>query len=480
MIKLIKEFSAFRSAKNATMKEAEWWRQQMFAAPSASGVTVNESNALSITAVYRCINILSETIAGLPVSVHKKTQYGFEKVEHPLNYVLSHQANKNNTALEHTQFQVGSLNLYGNSYSQKILSNRGAVGELVPLQPELISLDTDLSGSLVFDYQSPGESRSFYAKDLWRVMGISRDGIQGLSPIALAKENLGISAAAELSAASMYANGLRSEIAITVPAGLSDEAFERLRKDIREKHQGASNTSNPLLLEGEGAKAQVLNMSAQDAQFLESRKFSELQVAMMFGVPPHKLGILDRATFSNINEQSLSFVTDTIQPANARLETSAWRDLLSDAEKRAGYVIKYDTDGLIKSDLASRMEGYQKSVGGPIQTVNEARQKEGLPPVDGGDVLLQPLNMGGSTEQPENNANVLNYLAKREVRDTKKDKNPTEWAEKFYTKHAELLVEDFGVTQDNAVAYAAKRIKQVLAGETLNIDQVKTDLGQIL
>jgi phage portal protein BeeE len=311
-------------------------------------------------------------------------------------------------------------------------------------------------------------------------MGISRDGVQGLSPIALAKENLGISAAAELSAASMYANGLRSEIAITVPAGLSDEAFERLRQDIREKHQGASNTSNPLLLEGEGAKAQVLNMSAQDAQFLESRKFSELQVAMMFGVPPHKLGILDRATFSNINEQSLSFVTDTIQPANARLETSAWRDLLTDREKKAGYVIKYDTDGLIKSDLASRMEGYQKSVGGPIQTVNEARQKEGLPPVDGGDVLLQPLNMGGSAEQPENNATVLNYLAKREVRDTKKDKNPTEWAEKFYTKHAELLVEDFGVTQDSAVAYAAKRIKQVLAGETLNIDQVKTDLGQIL
>ena len=480
MIKLIKEFSAFRSAKNATMKEAEWWRQQMFAAPSASGVTVNESNALSITAVYRCINILSETIAGLPVSVHKKTKYGFEKVEHPLNYVLSHQANKNNTALEHTQFQVGSLNLYGNSYSQKILSNRGTVGELVPLRPELVNLDTDSSGNLVFDYQSPGESRSFYAKDLWRVMGISRDGVQGLSPIALAKENLGISAASELSAASMYANGLRSEIAITVPAGLSDEAFERLRQDIREKHQGASNTSNPLLLEGEGAKAQVLNMSAQDAQFLESRKFSELQVAMMFGVPPHKLGILDRATFSNINEQSLSFVTDTIQPANARLETSAWRDLLTDREKKAGYVIRYDTDGLIKSDLASRMEGYQKSVGGPIQTVNEARQKEGLPPVDGGDVLLQPLNMGGSAEQPENNATVLNYLAKREVRDTKKDKNPTEWAEKFYTKHAELLVEDFGVTQDSAVAYAAKRIKQVLAGETLNIDQVKTDLGQIL
>ena len=227
------------------------------------------------------------------------------------------------------------------------------------------------------------------------------------------------------------------------------------------------------------AKAQVLNMSAQDAQFLESRKFQKAEIAQIYRVPLHKLAELDGATFSNIEHQSIDFVTDTIMPTVKRLQASQARDLLTRREQEQGYQIIYDLDGLIKGDLASRMAGYQTSVGGPILTINEARSKEGLNPVDGGNKIMQPLNMGDAAETVDNST-VLNYLAKREVRDTKKDKNPAEWAEKFYTKHAELLVEDFGVTQDSAVAYAAKRIKQVLAGETLNIDQVKTDLGQIL
>lgn len=479
MIKLIKDFNKFRAVKNASMKEAEWWRQQMFAAKSSSGVAVSESNAMSISTVYACVRIIAETVAGLPVSVYRKTKTGMERVDnHPLNRLLGVQPNNINTGFELHEFIVSSLSLYGDSYNQKILTNGGKVGELIPLRPEYMTVDTSSSGALVFDYQAPGESRIFNQSDLWRCMGMSNDGFTGLSPISLMRESLGIAAAAEISAASMYSNGINSDLAFTYPESFTDEVFQHMRQQLAENSAGAANAKKPLLLEG-GMDVKTLNISAVDSQFLESRKFQKADIAQIYRVPLHKLAELDGATFSNIEHQSIDFVTDTIMPTVKRLQASQGRDLLTRREQEQGYQIIYDLDGLIKGDLVSRMAGYQTSVGGPILTINEARGKEGLNPVDGGDKIMQPLNMGDAAETVDNST-VLNYLSKREVRDTQKDKNPAEWAEKFYTKHAELLVEDFGVTQDNAVAYAAKRIKQVLAGESLNIDQVKTDLEAIL
>jgi HK97 family phage portal protein len=479
LIDFIKKINPFKSAENATLKEAEWWRQQMFAASASSGVAINESNAMRISAVYACVRVIAETVAGLPVSVYKKTPDGRELVEHPLNRLLGVQPNNINTGFELHEFKVTSLSLYGDAYSQKVLTNAGRIGELIPLQPQYMSVDVGPSGKLVFDYQAPGESRTFQNDQIWRCMGMSRDGVNGLSPIALARENLGIAAAAELSAATMYANGINADLAFKYPAQMPEEIFQRVKEQLADHHAGAKNNKKPLLLEGD-MDVKTLNISAQDAQFLESRKFQIAEIARMFRVPMHKLNELEGATFSNIEHQSIEFVTDTILPTVKRLETSIARDLLTRREQDQGYFVRYNLDGLLRGDFKARTESYDKAITNGWMSRNEVRKKENLNPVEGLDDYLVPLNMGNGPDNAENSATVLNYLAKREVRDTRKDKNPTEWAEKFYTKHAELLVEDFGVTQDNAVAYATKRIKQILAGETLDIGQVKTDLGQIL
>ena len=477
MIKRIKEL--FSTPSNASLKQIGWWTD-IISPKTGSGVSITEDNALKIVAVYSCIRVISETIAGLPIHVYRKTADGQEEVDHPLKQILTITPNGYQTGFELMEMMVSSLNLSGEAFSHKILNGRGQLVALEPLEAKYIKTDLDENNQLVFTYQSPDERRVFRQWELWRPMGLSLNGVTGLSPIGLARESLGIASAAELSAAHLYSNGAQIPGVLQFPSKLDEETTERLRTQFAKNQSGPANQFKPLILEG-GMNYKETGMKAVDAQFLESRKFQISEIARIFRVPMHKLQELDRATFSNIEHQSIEFVTDTILPWVRRLEQSLARDIFTDSEKQ-NLFIKFNLSGLLRGDTATRYEAYSKAITDGWLNRNEVRKYEDLNPVEGLDEHLVPLNMGGATDiEPEaensieNTAEntVVNYLAKREVRDSKNLK--PEKREKFYTSFAETMVE-LGAEPQKAADYAVKRIKD---DETLEIEAVKQDLGVI-
>ena len=485
MIDLLKDLFRGPSAtvNNTSLRQAGWW-SEIVSPKTGAGVSITEDNALKIVAVYSCIRIIAETIAGLPIHIYRKTDKGREEVDHPLKQVLCVTPNRYQTGFELMEMMVSSLNLRGEAFAHKIINGRGQLVALEPLQAKYMKTDLDENNELVFTYQSPDEYRVFRHQELWRPLGLSLNGVTGLSPVGLARESLGIAYAAELSAAHLYSNGAQIPGVLEMPAKLDEETIDRLRGQWAKNQSGPVNQFKPLILE-HGMQYKETGMKAVDAQFLESRKFQITEIARIFRVPLHKLQEMEHATFSNIEHQSIEFVTDTILPWVIKLEQSLARDIFTTTEKQKLF-IKFNLSGLLRGDTATRYEAYSKAITDGWINRNEVRQLEDLNPVDGLDEYLVPLNMGSATDNEpdtekstENSAQniaqtpIINYLAKREVRDVKKIK--PEKREKFYTSFAETMVE-LGAEQQKSADYAVKRIKQ---SKTPDIDTVKQDLGAI-
>jgi HK97 family phage portal protein len=471
------------AVKNASLKQSGWW-SQIVSPKTGAGVSITEDNALKIVAVYSCIRIISETIAGLPIHIYRKTDNGREEVDHPLKQVLCVTPNRYQTGFELMEMMVSSLNMRGEAFAHKIINGRGELVALEPLEAKYMKTDLDENNELVFTYQSPDEYRVFRHQELWRPLGLSLNGVTGLSPIGLARESLGIASAAELSAAHLYSNGAQIPGVLEIAAKLDEETIERLRTQWAINQSGPANQFKPLILE-HGMQYKETGMKAVDAQFLESRKFQITEIARIFRVPLHKLQEMDHATFSNIEHQSIEFVTDTILPWVVKLEQSLARDIFTPSEKQ-NLFIKFNLSGLLRGDTATRYEAYSKAITDGWLNRNEVRQLEDLNPVEGLDEHLVPLNMGGASDnQPETDSDaenttetatensVVSYLAKREVRDSKNLK--PEKREKFYTSFAETMVE-LGAQPQKAADYAVKRIKD---DQPLDIEAVKQDLGAI-
>lgn len=440
--------------QNATMKEPEWWRQLPLMMKSSSGENVTESNALQIAAVYACVRVLAETIAGLPVKVYRRTPKGREVVhEHPVAMLLNGSPNSTQTAFELLEFIMSNLGLRGNAYAHKVINGTGRVVALQPLYAQYMRPKME-GGKLLFHYAQPGYERTYAAAEIWRVAGIGSDGITGMSPISLARESLGLAMAAESSAAHMYANGAPIPGVLEFPHKLSDEVIEHLRNQWADRHGGAENAHKPLILES-GMKYSQIGMNARDAQFLEARKFQISEIARWYRVPLHKLGELDRATFSNIEHQSIEFVTDTILPWCRRIEQTIQRDLFTESERRTLFV-RFNLDGLLRGDTATRYEAYGKAINDGWLSRNEVRSLENHNPVDGLDEYLVPLNMSQASESDR----ITNWLATRELNalNNCNQENQEQWAQDFYARHAETLRDLSGLSAEQCAAYAVRRI----------------------
>lgn len=455
-----------RKVENATLQQPGVFGDSIFTAKTGSGVYVSEDSALKISAVYACVRVLSETLAGLPIKVYRTTENGREAVDHPINQLLNVMPNDTQTAFELTELIMSSLGLRGSSYAQIIRNARGDLQEITPLNARYMKVDQDANG-LVFDYQAPGEARVFRKHQIWRVAGLSANGITGLSPVGLARETFGLAAASEMSASRMYSNGAQIPGVLEFPGKLNDDVLKHMREQWAEKQAGAANAHKPLILES-GMKYSQIGMSSKDAQFLEARKFQISEIARWFRVPLHKLGELDRATFSNIEHQSIEFVTDTILPWCRRLEQSIQRDLLSETERRTLFV-RYNLDGLLRGDTQTRYEAYGKAIQDGWLNRNEVRRMENKNPVDGLDEYLVPLNMGSGTDVAALNADrISNFLATKEINalNNSAPADPQEWAIDYYQRQAENLKELAGLDDEACAAYAVSRIKTITEGGT--------------
>ena len=368
-----------------------------FMGGSTSGKPVNERSAMQMTAVYSCVRILAEAVAGLPLHLYKYTDTGGKEkaVDHPLYLLLHDEPNPEMSSFVFRETLMTHLLLWGNAYAQIIRNGKGEVVALYPLMPNKMTVDRDENGQLYYTYQRSneeahtmeGSSVKLKPSDVLHIPGLGFDGLVGYSPIAMAKNAIGMAIACEEFGAKFFANGAAPSGVLEHPGTIKDPS--RVREAWQSQFGGASNSGKVAVLE-EGMKYTPISISPEQAQFLETRKFQINEIARIFRVPPHMVGDLEKSSFSNIEQQSLEFVKYTLDPWIIRWEQSMMRVLLSFDEKKE-YYIKFNLEGLLRGDYQSRMNGYSIARQNGWMSANDIRELENLdriPTEQGGDLYL--------------------------------------------------------------------------------------------
>jgi len=373
-------------------------RYSFFYGNTSAGKPVNEHTAMQMTAVYSCVRILAETVAGLPLHVYRYTDNGGKEKhwQHPLYRLLHDEPNTEMTSFAFRETLMSHLLLWGNAYAQIIRNARGEVIALYPLMPNKITVDRDNSGRLFYmyrrnpeDFSSQGKPSEVYLQpsDVLHIPGLGFDGLVGYSPIAMAKNAVGLAIATEEYGAKFFANGAAPGGVLEHPGVIKDP--QKVKDSWNTVYQGSSNAHKVAVLE-EGMKYQPIGISPEQAQFLETRKFQINEIARIFRVPPHMLADLEKSSFSNIEQQSLEFVKYTLDPWVVRWEQAMCRTLLTENEKSKVF-IKFNVDGLLRGDYVSRMNGYATARQNGWMSANDIRELENMDriPVElGGDLYL--------------------------------------------------------------------------------------------
>ena len=369
---------------------------------TTSGKTVNERTALQTTAVYACVRILSETIASLPLHVYRYTEGGKTKdTEHAVYTLLHDEPNPDMTSFVFRETLMSHLLIWGNAYAQILRDRSGQVIGLYPLLPDQMSVHRSEKGKLYYVYNRYEEDNpNFQEKgsivlsqeEVLHIPGLGFDGLIGYSPIALAKNAVGMTLACEEYGASFFGNGANPGGVLEHPGILKDPA--KVRDSWNAVYQGTRNAHKVAVLE-EGMSYKQIGIPPEEAQFLETRKFQINEIARLFRIPPHMVGDLEKSSFSNIEQQSLEFVKYTLDPWVVRFEQALKKSLLLPEEKKTHF-IKFNVDGLLRGDYQSRMNGYAIGRQNGWLSTNDIRELEELnpiPPEEGGDLYLINGNM---------------------------------------------------------------------------------------
>ena len=396
---------------------------------SLAGKNVNERSAMQMTAVYACVRILSEAVAGLPVHVYRyNSDGGKEKaIDHPLYLLLHDEPNPEMSSFVFRETLMTHLLLWGNAYAQIIRNGKGEVVALYPLMPNKMQVDRDEHGQLYYTYQRSNDEALtetgtvvLSPRDVLHIPGLGFDGLVGYSPIAMAKNAIGLAIAAEEFGSKFYANGAAPSGVLEHPGTLKDPS--RVREAWQSQFGGSANAGRVAVLE-EGMKYTPISISPNEAQFLETRKFQINEIARIFRVPPHMVGDLEKSSFSNIEQQSLEFVKYTLDPWVVRWEQSITRSLLTPEEKKE-YFVKFNVEGLLRGDYQSRMQGYATARQNGWMSANDIRELENLdriPREDGGDLYLVNGNM-----LPLTSIQSGNYYTGSAANDDGKEENSDE------------------------------------------------------
>jgi HK97 family phage portal protein len=356
---------------------------------TAAGKTVNERTALSVTTVYACVRVLAEALAGLPLHVYRYKSDGSKErdIAHPLYRLLHDAPNAEMTSFVWRETLMAHLLIYGNAYSQIIRDGRGQVAGLYPLLPSNMDISRDSDGEIVYTYRSEKGEVQLRRWNVLHIPALGFDGLMGYSPIAMAKQAIGTALAVEEYGAAFFANGANPGGVLEFPGVVKD--IQRVKETWNAGYQGAAKAHKIAILE-EGAKFSPMSIPPNEAQFLETRKFSTNEICRLFKVPPHLVGDLERATFSNIEHQSIDFVTHSVRPWVSRWEQSLQQSLILPSEQ-SGVFIRFNLDGLLRGDYASRMQGYATARQNGWLSANDIRELEDMnriPAEQGGDEYL--------------------------------------------------------------------------------------------
>ena len=378
----------------ASPKDAVSAAPTFYFGSSISGKSVTARSAIQLSTVYACVRVIAETVASLPLNVFEATDKGGVKaLEHPLQHLLHDEPNPEMTSFIWRETMLSHLLLWGNSYCQILRTGRNGIVGLYPLLPDHMEVDRDSRGKLTYTYTtSEGRMVCLDPTDVLHIPGLGFDGVMGYSPIALEKSAVGLSIAAEEYGSKFFGNGAMPSGVLTHPNTVKDP--KRLRESWNAAYGGSANSGKVAILE-ESMTFTPISIPNDAAQFLETRKFQVTEICRIFRVPPHMIGDLERATFSNIESQNISFAVHTIRPWLVRIEQAMDRALFPETEKGRFYV-RFNLDGLMRGDYKSRMEGYAIARQNGWMSANDIRELENLNPLsdgEGGNLYLVNGNM---------------------------------------------------------------------------------------
>ena len=394
----IKSLFGFGQARDKPVDKAADAGYSFLFGRTTSGKPVNERTAMQTTAVYACVRILAEAVASLPLHVYEYQDDGGKKLvhDHPLYYLLHDEPNPEMTSFVFRETLMSHLLIWGNAYAQIIRDGAGRVLGLYPLLPDKMDVQRDDKGNIYYVYSRNSDENPTFkeygniklkAEDVLHIPGLGFDGLIGYSPIAMAKNAVGMTLACEEYGASFFANGANPGGVLEHPGVLKDPS--KVRESWNSVYRGVSNAHKIAVLE-EGMKYQQIGIPPEEAQFLETRKFQVNEIARLYRIPPHMVGDLDKSSFSNIEQQSLEFVKYTLDPWVIRWEQSLQRSLLLPGEK-GKYFIKLNVDGLLRGDYQSRMNGYAVGRQNGWFSANDIREMENMNPIpdeEGGNLYL--------------------------------------------------------------------------------------------
>lgn len=394
----IKSLFGFGQARDKPVDKAADAGYSFLFGRTTSGKPVNERTAMQTTAVYACVRILAEAVASLPLHVYEYQDDGGKKLvhDHPLYYLLHDEPNPEMTSFVFRETLMSHLLIWGNAYAQIIRDGAGRVLGLYPLLPDKMDVQRDDRGNIYYVYSRNSDENPMFkeygdirlkAEDVLHIPGLGFDGLIGYSPIAMAKNAVGMTLACEEYGASFFANGANPGGVLEHPGVLKDPS--KVRESWNSVYRGVNNAHKIAVLE-EGMKYQQIGIPPEEAQFLETRKFQINEIARLYRIPPHMVGDLDKSSFSNIEQQSLEFVKYTLDPWVLRWEQSLQRSLLLPGEK-GKYFIKLNVDGLLRGDYQSRMNGYAVGRQNGWFSANDIREMENMNPIpdeQGGNLYL--------------------------------------------------------------------------------------------
>lgn len=382
--------SASAGGEQGIATSASPWLTRVFGgARSSSGQVVTADSALRVMAVYSAVRILSESMACLPINLYQADGTKRSRVtEHSLVGLLHDSPNGNNTAVEYVEMKQAHLALRGNAFSFVELSGKGEVTGLIPQHPDTVVTRYD-KATRTFTYDIDGVT-GIPADQVLHIRGFSLDGLNGISPIGVARESVGLAMAAEQVGAEAFNEGFVPPVVLEVTEKATQDQRSSYRKQWVELTK--NRREGPPVISG-GMKMHTLRVSMQDLQFIETRRFSIGEIARMFRIPPHMLADLERATFSNIEQLSLEFVKYTLAPWIRRWEQRMNLTLLSSDERAKGLYLRFNFDALLRGDIKSRYEAYKIGLESRILNANECREREDMDRYEGGDVFWAPLNL---------------------------------------------------------------------------------------
>lgn len=370
------------------------WLSGLGGARSSAGPLVTVESALALTAVQACVTLLAESIAQLPLDLFRRTDDGQREVarDHPLHRILAFAPNEWQTPLEYREQSQLAAGTRGNSYT---VIGRDSDGTVTGLYPESAATTVVMKGPDRLPYYSFNGAAPIPQRMVHHVRWWSLNGYVGASPIMLHANAIGYAQAMQEYAGKSFLNGTALSGVIERPAGappIKDQGvIDRITDKWKDMYGGSSNAKRVAMLQ-EGMTFRPLSMTNVDAELIPALKLSSLDIARIYKVPPHMIGELDKATFSNIEHQAIQFVIYTLLPWIKRHEQAMMRDLLLPRE-RDEYYIEFNVSGLLRGDQKSRYESYAIARQWGWLSVNDIRRLENLPPVKGGNTYLQPLNM---------------------------------------------------------------------------------------